>query len=103
MMRGTTIDIIGGDAVVVPPLTLPPNPASAALPSSLHEAYVRIHTMMKLVNLRVGDAVGKRWGEIDAVVAVGRSSSDLIPPPCTQTWPGRLSAPPPRRRRTTTA
>ena len=91
MMRETNSNI-GDDVIVVPPL--PPPPDSAA-PPSLYESYVRIHTTMKLTNLRVADVGGtrlaKRGGDGDAA-AVGRSS-DLIPPPCTQTWPGRLSAP----------
>ncbi|KAL3815352.1 hypothetical protein ACHAXA_002136 [Cyclostephanos tholiformis] len=76
--------------------------------SSLYEAYVRVHTMMKLRNLRVGAdvvvVVGGRVGggrgirinarsddDRDEDVVVERSTINLIAPACSQTWPGRLS------------
>jgi hypothetical protein len=53
----------------------------------LYQAYITTHTMMKHTNVRV-EAYGRRIAVTKCDI-VGRTN--LIPPPCTQTWPGRLS------------
>ena len=53
----------------------------------LYQAYITTHTMMKHSNVRV-EAYGRRVAVTKCDI-VGRSN--LITPPCTQTWPGRLS------------
>jgi hypothetical protein len=80
------MDRSGGDVVATPS------------PSPLYEAYVRVHTMMKLHNLRVeaivvggGGSSGRIIPKSDDDIAAVERLTNLIAPACTQTWPGRLS------------